>query len=102
MTEGYLEEIYIKCINEQSIIFLYIIKPIVSSWNHYILILNDRSFLCICFSIDISYQHFFCLIRYTSDTIYNSINYRKWFNNDKVFDLIIDTSITRSIGIVQE
>ncbi|PKC54647.1 hypothetical protein RhiirA1_350100, partial [Rhizophagus irregularis] len=60
----------LECVEQQSITSLWIIRPMVSSWNHYILILNDGSFLCTCFTIinfGIPCRHFFCLMRYTSN-----------------------------------
>jgi hypothetical protein len=93
-------------VEQQFIISLWIIKPMVSNWNHHILILSDGSFLCTCFTIinfGIPCRHFFCLMRYTSHAQFTMalINHR-WFNDDKVFDSTIDTSIMKSINIIQE
>jgi hypothetical protein len=42
-------------------------------------------------------------MRYTSNAQFTmALINRRWFNDDKVFDSTIDTSITRSISIVQE
>ncbi|CAB4378921.1 unnamed protein product [Rhizophagus irregularis] len=115
-TEGYLEEMYkkpqinlktlLEYVEQQYITSLWIIRPMVSNWNHHILILNDRSFLCTCFTIinfGIPSRHFFCLMRYTSNAQFAmALINRKWFNDDKVFDSTIDISITKSISIVQE
>ncbi|PKY34538.1 hypothetical protein RhiirB3_318252, partial [Rhizophagus irregularis] len=52
------------------ITFLWIIRPMVSNWNHHILILNNGSFLYTCFTIinfGIPCRHFFCLMRYISN-----------------------------------
>ncbi|GBC36650.2 hypothetical protein GLOIN_2v1790588 [Rhizophagus irregularis DAOM 181602=DAOM 197198] len=110
-TEGYLEEMYkkpqinlktlLEYVEQQYITSLWIIRPMVSNWNHHILILNDGSFLCTCFTIinfGIPCRHFFCLMRYTSNAQFAmALINRRWFNDDKVFDSTIDTSITKSI-----
>ena len=46
---------------------------------------------------------FFCLMKYTSNAQFTMalINHR-WFNDDKFFDSTIDTSIMKSINIIQE
>ncbi|CAB4468027.1 unnamed protein product [Rhizophagus irregularis] len=115
-TKGYLEEMYKKLqinlktlleyVEQQYITSLWIIRPMVSNWNHHILILNDGSFLYTCFTIinfRIPCRHFFCLMRYTSNAQFAmALINRRWFNDDKVFDSTIDTSITKSISIVQK
>jgi len=94
-------------VEQQFILSLWIIKPMVSNWNHHILILNDGSFLCTCFTIinfGIPCRHFFCLMRHTSNAQFTMalINHR-WFSDDKYFNLTIDTSAAmKSISIVQE
>src|SRR5581483_5138688 len=116
MTEGCLEEMYkkpqinlktlLEYVERQFITSLWIIKPMISNWNHHILLLNDGSFLCTCFMIinfGIPCRHFFCLMRYTSNTQFTMalVNHR-WFNDDKVFDSTVDTSIVKSISIIQD